>query len=134
MENTKPEGGRIPLPEELNGKDKAVYIARLADDQKAEDVTILDVRGRCNFTDFFIIATCTGRLQMRAVAGRIMRTLRDVGERPYADSGNTGGGWQTLDYGDSVVHLFDQETRDYYRLEQLWSDSKRVKWQEAANQ
>jgi ribosome-associated protein len=112
----------------LKTKDLSILIAQAADAQKATDVVILDVHRLCNFTDSFVIATCDSGPQLRAAAGKIEEALRDADEKPFASAGYETGSWVVLDCGDVVVHLLSQETRDYYQLEALWNDAKRVAW------
>ena len=108
--------------------EKAVLAARIADEMKADDITVLDVSGICNFTDCFLVLSCASSLQLRGVAHKIERSLRERGIRAISNSGYTATGWIVLDYGDVVIHLFHPETRGYYRLESLWADAKKVKW------
>ena len=108
--------------------EKAVLAARIADEQKAENIAALDVTGICNFTDCFLVISCGSSLQLRGVAHKIEHALRERGIRTISSSGYTTSGWIVLDYGDVVIHLFHPETRSYYRLESLWADAKKVKW------
>jgi len=112
----------------MSARDKAVEVARIADDQKAEAIVALDVKGQCNFTDFFVVATCDSSVQLRAVSRRIQHELREIGCRPIADNDTASHSWVIVDYGDVVVHLFSTESREYYRLESLWADARRVDW------
>lgn len=108
--------------------EKAVLAARIADEMKAENIAVLDVTGICNFTDCFLVLSCGSSLQLRGVAHKIERALREHGIRAISSSGYNTTGWIVLDYGDVVIHLFHPETRGYYRLESLWADAKKVKW------
>ncbi len=115
----------------LEAIDKAVLAARKADDKKAEDITVLDLRGICTFTDAFVICTGSSSLQLRAISNSIDDGLRDVGIRKSTVDGSHHGSWIVMDYGDVVVHIMTPESRDYYRLEGLWGDGKEIGWEEA---
>lgn len=108
--------------------DHILAAARLADEQKATDIVVLDMRKVCSFTDGFLIATCDSTPQMRGLAQRIERNLREEGPRPLGTSGYDSTAWLVLDYGDFLVHLFSREARMYYKLDNLWKDAPRVEW------
>lgn len=106
-------------PEQL-----ANLIAELASDRKAEDVVQLDLRGIIGYTDYFVI--CTGRSdrQVKAIHDAIHAGLKQrYGVLPARVEGLASGRWVLMDYLDVVVHVFTPETRDYYRLEQLWGEA-----------
>ena len=117
--------------ENMTSRELAVAAARLMDDQKAEDILILDMEGVCNFTSFFVIATASSSPQLRAMGGRIRRDMRDRGFRPTGIAGVDSASWLVLDYADLVIHVFSAEARDYYRLENLWRDALPVDWTES---
>jgi ribosome-associated protein len=100
-------------------------IAKLALAKKAEDVVILDLRGISSACDFFVLATGRSEPQVKAVAEHIEETLREMGERPWHVEGRTHRKWVLLDYVTVVAHIFHYETREYYRLENLWADAPR---------
>src|SRR5512138_703431 len=106
-----------------SGLEFAKEAARIAEDMRAEDVVILDLRGISSVADFFVIGTGTSDRQMRAVADQIEEYGRGVGQKPYGVSGYDSPSWLLLDYVDVVVHLFDPAKRHYYDLELLWGDA-----------
>lgn len=112
----------------MDSKEKAIQIARLADENKAGQIRILDVSRFCNFTDIFVIATCGSSLQLRSLGRRIEKELREEGERPISCAGYDTTSWVVLDYADVVVHLFSAEAREYYRIDRLWRDGVEVDW------
>lgn len=116
----------------MNTLEKACVAARTADAMKNENIVVLDVTGLCNFTDYFVVATCSASTLLRGTAHRIERDLREAGERPFADN-LASTAWMLLDYGDLVVHLFTPEARKYYRLEELWEGAKICEWAAPAN-
>lgn len=112
----------------MESKKLALACRRFADDKKAEDIAVLDVRGLSTVTDYFVIATATSEPHLRAVADEIVEQVREKhGQRPRAVDGSVRAAWMVLDYGDVIVHLMRSETRRYYDLEGLWSDAPRVK-------
>lgn len=105
----------------------ALTAARVADDNRGQDILVLDLREVTPVFDFFVIATGSSRRQLHAISEEIDRVFeQELGERRLGIEGYVEGRWVLLDYGDVVVHLFDPEARDYYSLEQLWATAKRV--------
>ena len=105
-------------PEEL-----ARTIAGVADEKLAQDIVELDLRGVLEYTDFFVVCTGNTDRQTRAIHDAIAGTLKhDHGLLPRRVEGLAEARWILLDYLDVVVHLFTPETREYYRLEQLWGE------------
>lgn len=103
--------------------------ARIAADNRAEDVVVLDLRGLSSVADFFVIATGTSDRQMRAIVDEIDAFGKGTGQKRYGVSGYENSSWLLADYVDVVIHLFDRERRDYYDLELLWGDAPRVEWE-----
>ncbi|MCO6436268.1 MAG: ribosome silencing factor [Phycisphaerae bacterium] len=106
----------------------AIEVARIAHDNKAEDVVAFDLRGIAAVTDFAVIATGTSDRQMRSIAERVIEYGRRLGQRPYGYCGHENAVWIVLDYVDVVLHLFARPYRDYYDLELLWGDAPRLEW------
>lgn len=108
---------------------KIQFAAKAAEDTKAQDLVLLDLRGICDFTDAFLICTGTSNVQIRAIARSIQAGMKEQG----LGHGNMDGGessvWVVLDFGDLVIHILNEETRDYYRLETLWGDAKPIAWE-----
>jgi len=106
---------------------RARAIAKLAIDSQATDVMILDLRKRTALFDFFVVATGKSGRQLRAIADEVDDLLqKQLGEKRLHIDGYQDSRWIVLDYGDLVIHLFDREMRDFYRIEDLWSDAPRV--------
>ena len=108
---------------------KAVACARIADEKKAENIVLLDLRGLTYITDYFVIATGQNPRQLAAIAEEIRIQMKNLGDRLITEDGAEFGHWIVMDFGDFVVHLFDPEHRQIYDLELLWGDAKHVKWQ-----
>jgi ribosome-associated protein len=111
-----------------SANETALAIARLADENKADNIVVLRVGGVCSFTDYFVVATCASSLQLRGLGHKIERHLREYGVRPFKVAGYETTTWIVQDFGDVVVHLFSVEARDHYRLEKLWRDAPRIDW------
>jgi len=108
---------------DLNRIAKAVLIAEAAQERKADDVVGLDVRKLSSFADTFIIATGTSDRHVRSVADAIEAVLKARGDPPMGIEGYDEGRWVLIDCADAIVHIFQQEVRDHYDLERLWSDA-----------
>lgn len=107
--------------------ERALAAARVAEENRGRDITILDMRELTTLFDFFVIVTGTSRRQLHAMSEEIDRVLeQEMGDRRLGIEGYEESRWILLDYGDVVVHLFDAETRKYYALEDLWSRARRV--------
>ena len=100
-----------------------------AQDKKAFDVVVLDLRKASGFTDFFVICTGTNPRQMTAIADSVEDTLRtEFGERPHLTEGVERSQWILLDYFNFVVHVFSRECRDFYELERPWGNADRYEF------
>jgi ribosome-associated protein len=105
----------------------AFAAARTADDNRGQDIAVLDMRGVTPEFDFFVLATGNSRRQLHAISEEIDRTLEaDLGDHRLGIEGYSESRWILLDYGSVVIHLFDAETRNFYALEDLWSTAERV--------
>ena len=110
--------------------ERALLCARIAEDNKGKDTVVLDMRSLTPLYDYFIITTGVSRRQIHTIAEEIDAGLRAVGDRRLSIAGFETSKWVVQDYGDIVVHVFDQETREYYNLEGLWADAAKVDWKE----
>ncbi|MBU6399464.1 MAG: ribosome silencing factor [Verrucomicrobia bacterium] len=112
----------------MDSKRLALLCRELADNRKAEDLVILDMRKLTTVTDFFVLATGTSEPHLRAIVDEITDKLR-VGHdlRPRAMDGTWPTSWVVLDYGDVLIHLMRAEVRAHYDLEGLWGDAPRVR-------
>jgi ribosome-associated protein len=96
-----------------------------AAEKKANDLTVLDLRGISSFTDFFVIATGANRRQVQAIADEVVDQLKRSGTPAARVEGYQNAEWVLLDYGDFVVHVFDDKARRFYDLERLWREARR---------
>lgn len=124
--NTVPAPQSAPLSTALH---RACVAARIAADNKGRDVMVLDMRPCTPHFDYFVIATGTSRRQLHAMAEETDAALRAEGDTRIGIEGYEASKWIVQDYGDVMVHVFDPDTRDYYKLEELWADAVRVDWQ-----
>ena len=99
---------------------------RAAEDKKAEDMVVLDLRKAAGFTDFFIICSGTNPRQIRAIADATIEALRAESVKPAHVEGYERSEWVLLDYFDFIVHIFAPETRVFYGLERLWGNAERI--------
>lgn len=117
-----------PQPPAENAQlDERVLMAlHAAAEKKALDVVVLDLREIASFTDFFVLTTGTNERQVQAISDEIYETLKKSGSTAARVEGYKTAEWVLLDYGDFVVHVFEQKARQFYDLERLWRESKRV--------
>lgn len=113
---------------EAKARQFAIEIARIASENKCEDVVAFDLRGISPVTDFTIIATGTSGRQMHAVMDAVVEYGRRIGERVYGVSGRDSDAWVLLDFVDVVLHIFAGPYRQYYDLELLWGDAPPLQW------
>jgi ribosome-associated protein len=100
----------------------------LAEDKKAEDPVIIDLRKVSAVSDFFVICSAQSEPQLKAIANGLEKTLKDEYDiRPIAVDGFPKSQWIVVDYGEVMVHIFHTSKRGHYSLEDLWSDAPRVK-------
>jgi ribosome-associated protein len=97
-----------------------------ASDKKAIDPVVLDLRAIASFTDFFVITSGANVRQVQAIADAVVERLKNNGERAARVEGYNTAEWVLVDYGDFIVHVFDQKARGFYDLERLWREAKRV--------
>lgn len=107
-------------------REQAKKIALLLDSRKGMDISLLDVQGISSITDYFIIATGTSARHVLALADYVEEGAKPLSLSLRHKEGHRTGDWVILDYAELVVHLFVQETRDYYGLERIWRDARPV--------
>lgn len=112
------------VTETYNSRKKAIIAAQAADEKKASDIMVQEVKDLISVTDYFVIVTAANNRQVQSIIDEIEERVRvEAGAKPLHSEGTTDGTWALLDYGDFVVHVFQPEARDYYRLEALWNDA-----------
>jgi ribosome-associated protein len=112
--------------------ERALAAARVADLNRGRDIAIIDLRELTPIFDYFVLVTGSSRRQLHAISEEIDQVLqKEFGDKRLGIEGYAESRWILLDFGDVVVHLFDEETRGYYDLEQLWAGAKRVPFESA---
>ncbi|MDD7402726.1 MAG: ribosome silencing factor [Butyribacter sp.] len=114
---------------------KMAQIAYKALDEKiGEDIKIIDIAGISILADYFVIANGSSLTQVQALVKNVQEQMHRAGYEMKREEGNRNSTWVLLDYGDVVVHIFDQEDRLFYDLERIWSDGKEVSLDEIAQE
>jgi len=111
----------------VNSKKIAQAIAKIADDKKAKDIVVLDLKDLSAFTDYFVICSGTSDRQVKTIAGAIEMEMKKKDVRPIGMEGYETGHWVLVDFGDVVAHVFYDDERHYYQLEKLWADAPQLK-------
>jgi ribosome-associated protein len=112
----------------MESKKLALLCQELADNKKAENIVILDVHKVSSITDYFVIATGTSEPHLRAIYHELVDTLHEgYGIKPRATDGSLQTAWIVLDFFDVIVHIMRTDTREHYKLEDLWGDVPRLK-------
>ena len=110
----------------MNSKEMAKLVCTVLEEKKAEDIKVINIEEVSVLADFFIIASGTNRNQVQAMADNVEETLGKEGVNPKQIEGYQTANWVLLDYGDVIVHVFDEENRLFYDLERIWRDGKSV--------
>jgi ribosome-associated protein len=119
-DTTKPkyERGKTMTP-----KDMALTIAKALDDKKGQDIKVLEITDLSSLADYFVICTATSSTQIKALSDFCEKTMKDHDEGPHHIEGHRGGTWVLMDFSCVIVHIFIEETRQFYDLERLWADA-----------
>ena len=104
----------------------AIAAARIAAERNCKDIAVLNLSGKSPVTNYFVIATSTSDRQARTVADEIGGQAKKKDFMRFGQAGYEQGRWILMDFVDVVVHIFDEEYREYYDLEMLWGDAERV--------
>ncbi len=109
-----------------DSKKIAEIMVKILDNKKAKDIVLLGVYKVTTIADYFIIASGTSSIQVKALADEIENKMNEIGVKLHHMEGYSDARWILLDYGVIVVHVFREDTRDYYDLERLWRDAEKV--------
>ena len=124
---TKTKSAVVGVGEPPPGLELALAAARTAAENRGRDLVVLDLREVTAIFDYFVIATGTSRRQLHAISEEIDRVLQEeLGDRRLGIEGYAESRWIVLDYGNVVIHLFDDEARGFYDLENLWAEGKQI--------
>ena len=116
----------VKEPEPAQLDERMLTALEAAAEKKAINSVVLDLREIASFTDYFMITSGTNERQVQAISDEIVETLKKAGTAAARVEGYKTAEWILLDYGDFVVHVFDEKARTFYDLERLWRESKRV--------
>ena len=109
-----------------HSKKLAAIAVKALEDKKGEEIRVLDIRAISSLADYFIIAGGKNKNQIQAMADEVEEKLGKAGIPVRHVEGYDEAGWVLMDYGDAVIHIFDQENREFYQLEKIWSDARIV--------
>jgi ribosome-associated protein len=106
------------------GAEMARLAVQALDDKKGFDIKVIDIHGVSVIADYFVIASASNQNQVQAMVDNVEETLGRAGYEPKQIEGNRSSTWILMDYGDLIVHVFDEENRLFYDLERIWRDGK----------
>ena len=118
----------------MTPKEVAAIAAKALDNRKGVDISLLEITDVTTLADYFLICTGTSNTHVKSLCDAVEEALDLAGEPAIRREGHRSGTWVLLDYGCLVVHVFTEETRQFYDLERLWSDAKRVDLETIINQ
>ena len=110
----------------MNSKEIMQKVVRCMDSKKAVDIRVLDISTVTTMADYFVICQGNSPAQMKAISEEIEEKLSEEGVNPIGREGMSTSYWILMDYSDVIVHIFYQETREFYGLEKLWSDAEEL--------
>ena len=105
------------------GRDRALLLADIISDTPARDTVVLDIHELSPFADYFVITAGANERQLRAINRTVAERMAEAGIRPQRVEGGATSGWIVLDFGDVLVHIFSEDQREFYRLEDLWAEA-----------
>ncbi len=103
--------------------DRLDIIKKALEDKKATNIDILNVSEQTSLGDYFVVASCQSTVQVRACVDEVEEKMDEAGFVVKHKEGYRGGSWILMDYGDIIVHIMQQETREFYAIERLWDDA-----------
>lgn len=107
---------------------KALLCAKAAYEKKADDIRVLNVSALTSLADYFILCSGGSHRQVQAVAEAIDKLMAEAGSNPQSVEGTSHANWILMDYTDVIVHVFQTDRREFYGLDQLWGDAKKVRF------
>lgn len=110
----------------MTANEKAQAVQKALDDKKASNIEVIDVKERTSLSEYFVIASCQSSVQVRACADKVEEQLEEFGINVRHKEGYSTGSWVLMDYGDVVVHIMQQEIREFYGIERLWDDAGKM--------
>jgi ribosome-associated protein len=123
------EASETRNPAEIEARLKMLTLCGIVDEHKAQEIRVRDVRRQTPIADYFVICTGTSVTHIQSIADGAIDKMRERARVRSKPEGQSGSFWIVLDYGDVILHIFDEATREFYDLERLWSDSPVVEWE-----
>lgn len=105
----------------MNSQEKANKISEILDEKKAQNISVVDLKGKSPIADYFVVATGTSSTHINSLAGEVEEKMSELEISVLSHEGEMGSAWQLLDYGDVIVHIFSEDSRNQYKLESLWN-------------
>ena len=105
----------------MQTKDLLKIVENVLDDNKGQDITVLDVIGKTSITDFMVLVTSTSERHAKALCDYVLEEVKENGITPLGVEGGQGSDWVLLDLGDVILHVMTAQAREFYQLEKLWS-------------
>jgi len=116
----------------IEGKELAIAIAQVLEDQRGEDIVVLNLEGLSNIADYFVVCSGNSAPHLKALRREVLERLKsEHGVEAYHKDGMPDSQWVLVDFVDVIVHIFHPEKREYYALEDLWADAPEVKWKKS---
>jgi ribosome-associated protein len=125
---TRPGSATLP-----SARQRACLAAKIASENKGQDVLVLDMRAVTPMYDFFVIATGASKRQVHAIVEEVDEQFTKLGDVRIGLEGYDASKWVVQDYGDVMLHVFDADSRAYYQLEELWNDAVTIDWTDPAD-
>ena len=126
MDYTENTLDTLPQIDAENAKELADAIAEVLDSKKGRDIKVLHVEDKTVIAEYFVICTGNSSTQIKALAGEVEYQMGFCGIKPYGMEGYAEASWILIDYTSVIVHIFNRDTRDFYKLEKLWSEAEEV--------
>lgn len=111
----------------MDTKEKAMLTGKFADEKKALDVSVVELKGLTDIADYFVLASGTSDRHVKTIAEHVEKSMKDAGIKPYSVEGYQLGRWIIIDYQNVIVHVFLEPLRELYDLESLWIEAKRYR-------
>ena len=126
------------MTEEVSSKKLSSIIARVLDDKKAVDISVLNVANVCVLSDYFVIASAASTTQVKGLTSSLREKIKELfGRIPNGDENDLKNRWNLLDYGDVIVHIMHTEVRESYALEKFWNHALKIsreEWEEESKE
>lgn len=114
----------------MESKEMAIMAANAMDEKKGASITVLELQDLTVLTDYFVVATGNSRTQTQALADGVEKKLKEAGILGQRLEGYSEGRWILMDYGSVIVHIFQEDERNFYKLEKLWADAPALPYEE----